>query len=44
MKQIDESKSARPAASWVRPELLRFDAGAAELGDISNAEGNGQFS
>lgn len=43
-KQIGASKSAQPATPWTRPEILRFDAGAAELGDITNAEGNGQFS
>lgn len=29
---------------WARPEFRRLDAGLAELGDISNPEGNGQFS
>ncbi|HEX8309429.1 MAG TPA: hypothetical protein VF645_13520 [Allosphingosinicella sp.] len=39
-KQIGESKSPRPAAAWVRPELARLNAGAAELGDVSNPDGN----
>lgn len=43
-KQIDESKSARSAASWARPEVLRFEAGAAEFGDISSADSQPGFS
>jgi hypothetical protein len=32
--QIDDSKSAQSDVSWVRPEVLRFEAGAAEFGDV----------
>jgi hypothetical protein len=42
--QIDETKSAKTAASWVRPELCRLQAGAAEFGDVSNADGQPGFS
>jgi hypothetical protein len=43
-KQIDESKSAKVAAPWVRPELCRLEAGAAEFGDISSADAQPGFS
>jgi hypothetical protein len=41
--QIDESKPAK-AATWVRPQLCRFRAGAAEFGDVSNADAQPGFS
>lgn len=43
-KQIDELKSAKSAIPWVRPELLRFEAGAAEFGDVSQADAQPGFS
>jgi hypothetical protein len=43
-KKIDDVKSARPATPWVRPELLRFEAGAAEFGDASSADAQPGFS
>jgi hypothetical protein len=43
-KEIGESKSAEIAAPWVRPELCRLEAGAAEFGDISSADAQPGFS
>jgi hypothetical protein len=37
-KQIDNLKSAGNARRWVRPELLRLEAGTAEFGDFVNAD------
>lgn len=42
--QIDDSTSARHSAPWVRPELFRFEAGAAEFGDVSSADAQPGFS
>jgi hypothetical protein len=43
-EQIDGITSAGPKAEWIRPELSRFDAGAAEFGDISNVDAQPGFS
>jgi len=43
-KQIDDMKSARPPALWVRPALIRLEAGAAEFGDVSSADSQPGFS
>jgi hypothetical protein len=37
-KQIDDLKSAGKAQRWVRPELLRLEAGTAEFGDFVSAD------
>ncbi len=42
--KIDHSKSARPVSHWVRPELCRLEAGAAEFGDVSNTDAQPGFS
>lgn len=42
--QTDDPKPARPATPWARPELCRFEAGAAEFGDVSNTDGQPGFS
>ena len=42
--QTDDLKPARPATPWTRPELCRLEAGAAEFGDVSNADGQPGFS
>lgn len=38
-EQTGGTTSAEPKTSWVRPDYCRFEAGAAELGDISNPDG-----
>jgi hypothetical protein len=43
-KRIDDSKSAGNARRWVRPELLRLEAGTAEFGDVSSADAQPGFS
>ena len=43
-KQIGDSKSTQTLVSWVRPEVLRFDAGAAEFGDVASPDGQPGFS
>jgi hypothetical protein len=42
--QTGGSKPAKSASPWVRPELCRFRAGAAEFGDVSNPDGQPGFS
>lgn len=32
--------STESRTEWVRPELLRFEAGAAEQGDFASPDGN----
>ncbi len=39
-EKTDAVTSAEPRTNWVRPELCRFEAGAAEAGDFTNADGN----
>jgi hypothetical protein len=39
-EQTDGFTSANPRPDWVRPEVCRFDAGAAEAGDVRNPDGN----
>jgi hypothetical protein len=43
-EQIDGITSAGPKAEWTRPQLCRFDAGAAEFGDVSSADAQPGFS
>jgi hypothetical protein len=43
-KRIDDSKPAKSATRWLRPELSRFEAGAAEFGDVSSADAQPGFS
>lgn len=49
MERLDSEQPTQSAqsgrrAEWVRPEVMSLDAGAAELGDISNDDGPGSFS
>jgi hypothetical protein len=49
MADIREQATAHPVEQdrgrvWSAPKIYRLEAGMAELGDISVAEGNGQFS
>lgn len=39
-EQTDGVTSAKPKTQWVRPELCRFEAGAAEAGDFTQPDGN----
>jgi len=42
--QTSESRRAGSATLWVRPEINRLEAGAAEFGDVSNADSQPGFS
>lgn len=42
--KIDSLESTGPKAEWVRPEMGRLVAGAAEFGDVSNADSQPGFS
>jgi hypothetical protein len=43
-KQIGESKPAPSPIAWVPPEIVRFEAGAAEFGDVSKPDAQPGFS
>lgn len=43
-EQTGGATPARPKTDWIRPELCRLEAGAAEFGDVSNPDGQPGFS
>jgi hypothetical protein len=43
-EKTDATDSAQPRAEWVRPEMNRLEAGAAEFGDVSSADAMPGFS